>query len=216
MTDNDLITELPPAQRLALSYASHRSRPAHLALLALDARLSQIIRNRREPLLAQMRLAWWRDMLGKQAEDWPSGDAILDKLRHWRAPQDLAALSDGWEALLASDLSAHVISEFVDGRGRAFAALARELGVQGDDDARQAAQIWALADLANNLSDGEERALVIDYGRSRPPAPRLSASLRPLAVLAGLGGQALKNGGTPLLNGPRSLFQALRIGFTGR
>jgi len=214
--NSTLIEELPAAQRLALSYAPARARAGNLALLALDARLSQIIRNRREPMLVQMRLAWWRDMFGRPAREWPGGDAVLERLQAWRQPEGLAALADGWEALLSSDLDAHAIGEFVDGRGRAFACLARELGAYGEEDAREAAQLWALADLAVNLSDGEERQLVVDYGRSRPPPPRLSASLRPLAVLAGLGHLALERGGAPLLHGPRSAFLALRIGFTGR
>jgi hypothetical protein len=36
---------------------------ATLALLALDARLAAILRGRREPIAAQLRLAWWREML---------------------------------------------------------------------------------------------------------------------------------------------------------
>ena len=74
----------------------------------------------------------------------------------------------------------------------------------------------ALADLAANMSDGAERALVVDYGRTVPPTPRLSAALRPLAVLAGLGAAALARGGGPLLSGPGSTLLALRIGMTGR
>ena len=81
--------------------------------------------------------------------------------------------------------------------------------------AEQAARVWALADLAANISDGEERALVVDYGRPIVPPP-LSASLRPLAVLAGLGAAALDKGGAPLLGGPRSALLALRIGLAGR
>ncbi|BBC73064.1 conserved hypothetical protein [Altererythrobacter sp. B11] len=212
----ELTEALPPPQRLALSYASSRSRPAHLALLSLDARMGGIIRNRGEPLLVQMRLAWWRDMLRRPAREWPGGDPVLDRLAGWREPAGLAALADGWEALLADDLGASAIAEFVGGRGEAFVCLARQLGVEAEADVREAAENWALADLAANLTDGEERALVVDYGRSRPAAPRLSASLRPLAVLAGLGTLALQRSGAPLLHGPRSLAIALRIGFTGR
>jgi phytoene synthase len=123
---------------------------------------------------------------------------------------------EGWEALLADELSPSLIAEFVDGRGQAFAALARELGAQAPEAAAGAARIWALADLAANLSDGAERNLAIAYGRELPAPPRLSASLRPLAVLAGLGAAALAAGGRPLLAGPRDALRALRIGFTGR
>ena len=211
-----LLDDLPAPQRLALAYATARSRPAVLALLALDARLAAILRGRREPIATQLRLAWWRDVLGCPPSAWPHGEPVLDALRGWRDPAGLAALPEGWEALLADDLTPAAIAEFVDGRGRAFACLARELGVERPEDASDAARVWALADLAANMSDGAERALVVDYGRTVPPTPRLSAALRPLAVLAGLGAAALARGGGPLLSGPGSTLLALRIGMTGR
>ena len=212
---NSLAEELPQPQRLALSYAPARARPATLALLMLDARLAAILRGRREPIAAQLRLAWWRDMLARPAVEWPRGEPVLDALRDWRDPAGLSDLAVGWEALLAETLTPAAIAEFVAGRGRVFACLARELGVEAVENAEEAARIWALADLAANISDGEERALVADYGRALAPPP-LSASLRPLAVLAGLGARALKLGGVPLLSGPGSTLLALRIGLTGR
>ncbi|HEY6815355.1 MAG TPA: hypothetical protein VI168_07440 [Croceibacterium sp.] len=207
---------LPAPQRLALSYASARSRPATFALLALDARLADVVRGRREPIATQLRLAWWRDTLERPPGEWPAGEPVLDLLRGWREPAPLAALPSGWEALLADDLDSHVIAEFVDARGRAFACLAHEHGVAAESDAAAAGRIWALADLAANISAGAERDLVVDYGRSLGAPPRLSASLRPLAVLAALGAAALARGGGDLLAGPRSMLLALRIGLAGR
>lgn len=211
-----LMESLPPPQRLALAYAPARTRPLTLSLLALDARLARVVSGRLEPLAGQLRLAWWRDTMAKPREDWPTGEPVLDALRGWRDPAALGPLVSGWEALLAETLTPVVIAEFVDGRGRAFAALAAELGVDRVEDAARAARVWALADLAANISDGRERELVVDYGRTLPLPSRLSASLRPLAVLAGLGAAALQRGGGPLLAGPRSFLAALRIGWTGR
>jgi phytoene synthase len=211
-----LLADLPPVQRLALAYASSRSRPAILSLLALDDRLAAILRGRREPIAAQLRLAWWRDMLARPESEWPAGEPVLETLRSWREPGGLASLAEGWEALLAEELTPVVVAEFVDGRAQAFASLARELGAHPSEDAAEAARIWALADLAANISDGAERDLVVEYGRRLGQPPRLSPSLRPLAVLAGLGAGALADGGRPLLAGPMSALTALRIGMTGR
>jgi len=208
--------QLPAPQRLALAYASALSRPSTLALLAFDARLAAILRGRFEPIAAQLRLAWWRDTLTSPPPHWPAGEPLLEALRGWDEPGALRPLVDGWEALLAEELSPPLIAEFVEGRGQAFAALAREFGARVPEDAAGAARIWAAADLAANVSDGRERDQVVAYGRNLPPPPRLSASLRPLAVLAGLGAAALAGGGRPLLTGPRSVLRALRIGFTGR
>jgi phytoene synthase len=207
---------LPAAQRLAVTYAPARSRPLIVPLLQLDTRLADTLRGRREPLATQLRLAWWRDTLRRPHGEWPGGEPLLDALRAWRDPSTLAELVDGWEALLAERLTAREIAEFVDARGRAFAGLARELGVEAVDDAAAAARIWALADLAANISDGAERGLVVAYGHGLGPPPRLSASLRPLAVLAALGASALARGGGELLAGPGSALLALRTGLTGR
>ena len=210
-----LASELPQPQRLALTYAPARARPATLALLMLDARLAAILRARREPIAAHLRLAWWRDALARPVAEWPRGEPALDALRDWRDPSALSNLAVGWEALLADALTPAAIAEFVAGRGCAFASLASELGVDPIGSAGEAARIWALADLAANISDGADRALVVDYGGDLVPPP-LSASLRPLAVLAGLGARALRLGGVPLLSGPGSTLLALRIGLTGR
>jgi phytoene synthase len=185
-------------------------------VLALDARMAQVLRGRREPLGAQLRLAWWREMLERPPAQWPSGEPLLESLRAWRDPAALAALPSGWEALLAEELTPAAIAEFADARGRAFAALARELGADAPEDAAAAARIWAHADLAANLSAGGERQLAVDRGRGLGAPPPLARSLRPLAVLAALGAAALARGGGDLLMGPRSTLLALRTGLAGR
>ena len=211
-----LASGLPPPQRLALAYCPARARAPTLALLALDVRLASVIRARREPIASQMRLAWWRDLVVRSKDQWPQGEPVVAALRSWRDASGLAPLVDGWEALLTESLTPAVIAEFVDGRGRAFSSLAIELGVERPGDAARAARIWALADLAANVSDGAERDVVIEYGRTLAVPPRLSASLRPLAVLSALGAAALEKGSGALLSGPRSALTALRIGLTGR
>jgi phytoene synthase len=212
---SSLASELPQPQRLALAYAPARARPATEAVLALDARLAAILRARREPIAAQLRLAWWRDVLARPTADWPQGEPVLDALRGWRDPAGLATLAEGWEALLAEAVVPEAIAEFAAARARAFACLAGELGVEPVECAEEAARIWALADLAANLSDGAERALVVECGRDLAP-PLLPAAVRSLAVLAGLGARALRKGGAPLLSGPGSVLLVLRVGLTGR
>ena len=215
VASSDLVAGLSPAKRLALAYAPSRARPRTLALLALDERLAGVVRGRREPLAAQLRLAWWREMLERPTAEWPRGDEVLDALRTWDDPRGLAGLASGWEALLAERLSPDTIAEFIAGRAEAFASLAAELQAP-PEAAAAAASLWAAADLAANLSDAEERRLVIEHGLALPPPLPLAPSLRPLAVLAALGQRAIRRGGTPLLEGPGSMLLALRIGLVGR
>ena len=210
-----LLDELPGPQRLALSYAPAASRSATLAVLALDARLGAIIRRRGEPAMAQLRLAWWRDILAAAPAAWPPGDPVLSLLRDWRRPAALGSLVDGWEGLLAERLHALAIGEFARGRCDACAELARELSADTSSGVA-GARLWALGDLAANLSDPGERAAVIEAAAPLAPGPPLPRSLRPLAVLAGLGRRSLRRGGAPLLDGPGAALTAIRLGITGR
>lgn len=210
-----LVEELPAPQRLALSYASSAARPATLALLALDARLGAIVRRRGEPVLAQVRLAWWRDTLAADPSGWPEGEPVLALLRPWQDPAALVPLVDGWEALLGERLEAGAMAEFASGRAQAFAQLARELRCD-PAGALAAGQSWALGDLAAHLSDPTERAAALEMGKSLSRGPALPRALRPLAVLAGLARRSLERGGAPLLDGPRAALTAIRLGITLR
>ena len=203
-------------QRLALAYAPRSSQPATLALFALDGRLASSVRRGREPIVAQLRLAWWRDVLSKPVEEWPSGDGVLELLRNWRDPSPLSELAVGWEALLAENLGAPEIAEFCEARGEAFTQLACQLDVGAYDEARIAGKISAAADLAEHLSNDTERALVLDYVRDFS-VPKLPHALRPLQILAGLSAAAIDRGnGSELIAGRRDALRAIRIGVFGR
>jgi 15-cis-phytoene synthase len=210
-----LLDELPGPQRLALAYAPAAARPATLALLALDARLGAVLRRGGEPVLAQIRFAWWRDRLAAEPESWPAGDAVLGLLRDWRRPAALGPLVDGWEGLLGESLDAAAIGAFAEGRGEAFAELAREFGSE-PAPAADCGRLWALGDLAANMSGADERAAAVAAAALLPRCPPLPRALRPLAVLAGLARRSLARGGGPLLEGPRALALAVRLGIAGR
>ena len=212
------IGDLPVLQRLALAYASARSRPATLALLALDARLAQVLRGRREPIAAQLRLAWWRDMLGRPAAEWPRGEPVLDCAARLARSRGAGGAAVGWEALLAETLSPQAIAEFVDGRGQAFAALARELGVErggGCRRGRAASGRWPIS--RRTCPIGAERRLVVELrpqpGRAAAPVGRRCGRSR---CSRGSARRRCARGGGALLAGPAAMLLALRIGLTGR
>jgi phytoene synthase len=211
-----LLDELPPAQRLALAYAPRQARPETLAFLALDARLATLLRRRGEPVLAQMRLAWWRDVLQKDKQTWPKGEALLALLRDWDEPRALIPLVDGWEALLAESFDKSAIDQFVKGRVLAARRLAVELGLASGEAPGTAAAWWALGDLGANLSEPAERTLVVGVAATLPPSPPLQRDLRSFAVLAALAKRSLVRGGRPLLEGPGAMLLAMRVGIGGR
>jgi phytoene synthase len=190
---------LAPEARLALAYTPAAMRPQILAILALDARMAELVRGAREVILGQMRLAWWRDALAADPAGRRQGDPVLAALRAW--PGDDAALSalvDGWEFLLGDEpLTAARIDGFAAGRAAAWAAL-------GGEPAARTARRWALADLAGHCRDRAERELVAST--ARPPQEPLPRALRGLAMLAV--GRA--DDGTP------RPWRALRLGLLGR
>ncbi|MFB0611480.1 squalene/phytoene synthase family protein [Aurantiacibacter poecillastricola] len=215
----DLIETLPLPQRLALSYAPRRNRDNVLALLALNARLSGIVRQQGEPVIAQMKLAWWRDRFAQDTSEWPVGEPLLALLsRYEGATEMLGSLVDGWEGLLSETLGRQEIEGFAGGHADAWSGMLNFSDKCGEEEAvRRAAEQWSLADLAMNLSDERERALTLERVRSiGQDQGRLPRSARSLTVLRGLALRALERGSSDLLDGPGAMAMALRLGVVGR
>jgi phytoene synthase len=214
-----LIDTLPALARLALVYAPASARDPTLALLALDARLATLIRRSTEPMLAQLRLAWWREAILREPEHWPKGEPILATLQSWGSATATATpLVDAWEALTApSPLGPASMQAFADGRGGAAAALADVVGKPGErESARQLGRIWALEDLAMRLGPAAERAAAVTLADELAgPLPRVSRPLRPLRVLAGLARRRRLAGSEEAAASPGAMLQALKLGLMG-
>ncbi len=219
---DDLVPgELQLPERLALAYSPSHIRSAYLCLMALNQRLAQMISQASEPLLAQMRLAWWRDALAKPPGQRPKGDPLLNAIGEiWRGQEAaLRSLVDGWEELLNdAPLPPSAAENFAHGRAAGFVAIARLAGVDDCEEAVSlAARRWALADLAAKTSDKDEKAEVLVTGLALGAGPvRLPRAMRPLLVLDGLARTSLAAGGAPLMQGRRNLLSAMRLGLFGR
>ena len=214
-----LVQTLPAIARLATTYAPARARPAMLAMLALDARLAGLIRNSREPMLAQLRLAWWRETLGQNPDNWPDGEPLLSALRSWHgAHHGLVSLVEGWEALtMPPPLSAQAVEAYGAGRGRAAEGLASVVGAPQDAlAAYRLGRIWAVEDLAMRLTRPEERAAVMEViDREPSELPKIGRALRPIRVLAALARRRrLKGDADPALS-PGAMLHAMRVGLLG-
>ncbi len=212
--------DLPSEQRIALAYTPATSREKLAVVFALDQRLSRIVAQATEPMLAQLRLAWWRDELGKSVGERPSGDAVLDSIgESWAGEESyLASLVDAWEEMLGDPpIMRGAAKSFASGRAAPFAYLA---GPEGSDDWQRvhgAASRWALADAALHMSNGEERDTFIKLGLVRATyVGKVPRRLRGLAILEGLALRSLKNGAAPLMQGRGAALIALRLGIFGR
>ena len=210
--------DLSLASRIVLAWSRGQTRDVLDPLLALDDRLARIVATIREPMLAQLRLAWW---LGEARELRPKGDPVLDAIGiHWQGEEAaLVALVDGWEELLGeAPLSEGAFERFADGKAESFAACARLAGAAGHADAaRQAGRLYALGDCFPRLSNPVERARLQEIAAASPVRPgRLPRGLRPLAILGGLGARVLRRGEGPLFGDRGSALLATRLGILGR
>jgi phytoene synthase len=217
MDSSQLVDALPIERRLALSYAPGPARTATLALFALDAALGNLVRSAREPLLGQMRLAWWREQLGKPAAQRAQGEPVLALLGQVpELEQGLQCLVDGWEVLLGeAPIPGTELASFAAARGEACAALAIAVRAQGHADvARICGNEWALAELASRLSDPQEREFALELaGAANWQAVALPRSLRPLKVLHALAVRS--KGHSPLLSRRTDILTAFRLGLLG-
>ncbi|WP_353230693.1 hypothetical protein [Novosphingobium sp.] len=152
---------LTPPERLAVAYAPRGVRAAWTGLLALDRRLADAARAGREPIMIQLRLAWWRDRLAEPVAARPRGEPLLALLAAWDSQTPaLTALVDGWEA--------QVVGE--DGG----AALARA----------RAVALLALAAMGGSAETPALSAAVTDWAEGRAlPSSALPRALRPLVLI---------------------------------
>lgn len=199
-----LASELAPPLRLAVAYAPAHARPLWAALLALDQRLARAALGGNEPMLGQLRLAWWRDRFREPASAWPEGEPLLAALARFDAERPvLEALVDGWEQLCGGEAGSFAQDRLADARAGAILALARAAGDRNRSEAADAlARSWASADLARRLGEGDRRA--------RGPAVALPRVLRPLLILADLA----DTGESP--RGVRDFLRLVRLGMFGR
>lgn len=215
----DSVAPLPPERQIALRLTPWRYRPALQGLLLLDARLAQSLARKGDPILSQIRLAWWREQLAGLGARGFQGEPLLAVLTGtWGlAAARLATLVDGWEELIGEPpLDRSAISRFAAGRGQAMAAFAM---LAGEADHRpassRAGERWALADFAARTSHADERAAALDMARAMPLPVALPRALRGLALLDGLAARAASRGG-PLFAGRGAALAAMRLGLLGR
>jgi phytoene synthase len=181
-----------PTRELALSYAPSDRRAALRALFALDAALGHVLRTTREPMVGQMRLAWWREALVRLDSAPAPGEPVLqalasDVLPHGATGNALAKMIDGWEPLLGTIDDTTVFDHGAFRGSGLFEIAGRVIGASPDDPIALAGYAWALADLAANLSEPEAAATARDeamLGLTTATGARWSRNGRALGALA--------------------------------
>jgi phytoene synthase len=206
-----------PDIQLAISYA-RRGREGIAALLDLDDRLAQIVRRASDPLVGQMRLTWWREALEALDRAPPPAEPILRALAEHVLPcgvtgTALAAVTEGWEALLEEPFGDEAMARHAVRGAALFEAMAVVTGA-ADTSAAEAGRGWALADLALHLGDAGLGARVEALARPHLAAARThrwSRAGRAIGALALLARQDLDRAG-PVTR----ILRLLRHRLTGR
>ncbi len=189
------IDELTPPKRLALAYAKGQHRAALTLLLLHDVKLGQIIKNGKEPLIGQMRLQWWRDVIAKPAVQRPSGEPLLAALEQLERAGYAGELTSAmvqnihaWDMLLANaDWTQPILAAHAEARGDAIFMAYAHIAQVADRHypaLRQTGRNWALADLAGHCQTQQQYDAVLSGLTGVKGAYRLPRSLRPLSVLS--------------------------------
>lgn len=104
---------------------AREDRASMASLWALVERLAQLLAGARDPLVAQIKLAWWRDMLGHLANDpsqLPNGEPLLADLRRsWGQGNGLGSLTEPVENLIFAEDDAARMAAAGDFGDRTFA-----------------------------------------------------------------------------------------------
>ena len=191
-------------------------RPAIEALWQVDAAMGDVVARATQPALAAVKLAWWRDRLAELDTGPAPAEPRLQAAADYLLPAnvtgaELAALEDGWVALLEEHVDAARVAE----RGiKLFRLAARLLGA---DETRtlEAGALYALVSVGRR---GVPELL--DEAETYAPAlvgQRFPQPLRPLTGLGKLATRDLKQGAPFEIEGsPPRLAAMLRHQLTGR
>lgn len=158
----DLVRQVDRDRFLAALFAPEPARRGLLALLAFDHELARTRTVTREPMLARIRLEWWREAVAEAVGNGqPRAQPIVESLsetsrRHGLTADQLTALIDAREEEVDGPLD-------VVKAGRALADL--QLGVLGvgDTASRDAARAVGAAWL---MGAGPERAALLAKARA--------------------------------------------------
>jgi phytoene/squalene synthetase len=169
---------------LAALFAPEPQRRDLLALLALDHELARTRTVTREPMMARIRLQWWREAVAEAAgSGTPRAQPIVESLsetvrRHGLEPQRLISLIDAREEEVDGPLD-------VVRTGQALADLQLAVLDVADADTRRAAHAVATAWL---MGEGSERSALVAEARAQRGNvdPRALPILLPALSLDGL------------------------------
>ncbi len=141
--------------QLSIAYCPAHLRPFFALILAFDSRIKDVAARNTEPLIAQLRLAWWRDAISEGATINRAGEPLLAQLSAISDP-NLAQIARGsmldlltaWENIIVAPDDANAANEYAKMRSKAvFGGFLIAKDTHHDDDILRLGQEWALHDI---------------------------------------------------------------------
>lgn len=212
------MTPISPLQRVLIA-AAGGARDRAACLFLLDNACAQVARTVHEPLMAQIRLAWWRDGLlaetTRAAHRSPEMDALRALEGFGQMQPHLVAMIDGWEELILFDGADPdaMLTAYARGRGGGlFAAF----GGAAESDATDG-PVWALWDLVGHLGDEVLAQKAVAIAGEAAAKPRDMRLPRMLTMMAGVARDDVRRGrAAPPDLTPRLYLRLLRRQILGR
>lgn len=185
-------------------------RAAIAALWAFAERLTQLLIDAREPLIGQIKLAWWRDMaamLARDPEGLPKGEPLLAELTAtWAGQGGLDTLVDAAEAMLLAEDAADRRAAAADFGARLFALTGGDA-----EGGRRWGLLWG-ASVQTGVQEALE--LLAAAHNCAPPPLSIFATSRALLMLDRWAGAIARNDGERRWRSEGLLL--LRLGLIGR
>ncbi|HWA88645.1 MAG TPA: squalene/phytoene synthase family protein [Rhizomicrobium sp.] len=176
-----------PDRYLCALFAPAALRPHLFALYAFNAELARIGYAVREPMVGEIRLAWWRETLEGAREGRPRNHdvarALAETLAKIELPQALfEAMIDARSFDLMDGTLTDTASYLDATSGNVMRLAARILGSgdRHDDLAREAGLAYGLAGLLRNQATGTGKAFLADPVAAKADAERHLAAARRL------------------------------------
>ncbi|MGZ8306810.1 MAG: squalene/phytoene synthase family protein, partial [Allosphingosinicella sp.] len=208
---------------LALTYVPTRRRAAVGALWRLDAALGAALAGGREPMIARIKLAWWREALERLDRGPAPEEPVLRAVAEHVLPAsvagaELARMEEGWAVLAGPEpLTPDELAAYARARGAGlFGLTARLLG--GDEKGlERAGEAWALVDLARHCASAADADIALAAARERNLPRRWSSRLRPLGMLAMLAARDAEPARAPweARGAPARMWRMLRHRISG-
>ncbi len=220
-----MTTALGRDRALAFRYLPIAFRKPIAGLFQVDGAMGDVVRTTREPMVGQIRLAWWRERLEELDEGRHApAEPRLQDVERYLLPQitghDVADLEPGWLRLLAPFPWTEETSEAIWLRGNRLFGLAARLLGERDDHLQSAGGLWALVDVARHCSDKPSRALLLKQAlgfANGLSGTKFQRRLRPLSMLASLASFDCRHGEPFEPEGtPRRIAAMIRHRLTGR